>query len=173
MKRFSGLALVMMAGLAVAQTVATQSQAAKVGFTVTSNRERIQRMLPSLQQRLQKEMSGKSGFTLVAADSCSDCKYLLTIDVTQHNLVEASVSNKQPSDVGERQPVDDAGALYIKYRVEEASSDKVLFKDTMSLPPGSERLGPDFQQLDSIVRDQVSAAANQALKKLKKKEKKG
>jgi hypothetical protein len=172
MRKLSGLvALGMMVGLAVAQTPVAKPQSVKVGFTVTSNRERIQQMLPALQQRLQKEMSGKSGFTLVAAETCSDCKYILTIDVTQHNMIEASVGNKQTSDVGERQPVDDAGALYIKYRVEEASTDKVLFNDSMSLPPGSERLGPDFQQLDSIVRDQVSAAANQALKKLKKKEK--
>ncbi len=165
MKRLIGVFLLMVA----AASAQSSSAPVKVGLSIGSNRERIQKMLPSLQERLQKELSGKSGFTVVAAEKCSDCKYIVTIDVTQHNLIEASLGNT--NSVGEHQPVDEPGSLFIKYEVEDVAGDSVVFKDSMSLPPKSEPLGPDFQQLETIVRNQVSAVANQALKKLKKKEK--
>lgn len=149
-----------------------------IGVSATSDRTRIQTLLPQIRETIARTQSkARQSVRVLALQGSADameqarsaaCNYLLDLKVSQLSKVELTVGRNRGQPQTERYGKNVEGEITVSYKVLALTGDPVDIQGNLRVHEGEYLLEDDPSAFDTFVFRATSSAAHTAIKKLKK-----
>ena len=150
----------------------------RIGVVVDSPRERIQKMIPQMRDRIVRIVTDKkhniAGVWLTGDDEVSlkqakgqNCDYLLHVTVTELSQVNIGGEAPDVNHTGAENAID--APIEVSYKLESLNDGSVVLQDRREVQPQEYPLDQGSTAFQTVVARAVDGAVSASISKLKKK----